>query len=296
MGRVQKLAHNLNIKKKVQLLESGLVNIPMVIGFLKPVILIPFGLLAKLPPEQVEIILLHELAHIRRGDYCINLVQNIVETLFFFNPFLLWISALLREERENCCDDLAVCRTQNKTLLINALIFFQENTMHTGARLSMGFGKTKGQLLNRVKRVASDRNKSLSKAEKGFFSLCLLVIAGFAIGFSGPNPGNRAAVTIQQASKQAIVQNTTIEAVNLAENQDTLQIAMAIKDDLIKDGIIKHSGALSFTLNNTELIVNGKQQVGYLYQQLKEKYVSRQGWSLSYNNQSTVRKTVTAMS
>ena len=84
------------------------VDVPTVIGWLKPVVLLPASALAGLSPNQVEAILAHELAHIRRHDYLVNLLQTLVETLLFYHPAVWWLSRRIRAERENCCDDLAV--------------------------------------------------------------------------------------------------------------------------------------------------------------------------------------------
>ena len=81
---------------------------PTVIGWLKPVVLLPASALAALTPQQLEAILAHELAHIRRHDYLVNLLQTLVETLLFYHPAVWWLSRRIRIERENCCDDLAV--------------------------------------------------------------------------------------------------------------------------------------------------------------------------------------------
>ena len=110
--KLQSLGDELGIRKKVSLLQSALVKVPVVMGHFKPVILVPVGILTGLPAAEVEAVLLHELAHIRRHDYLVNFIQRAAEMLFFFNPALLWVSSLLRIERENCCDDIAIC--QNK--------------------------------------------------------------------------------------------------------------------------------------------------------------------------------------
>ena len=78
------------------------------IGWLRPVILFPASALTGLSAEQLEALLAHELAHIRRYDYLVNLLQTTVETLFFYHPAVWWVSAQVRQEREHCCDDLAV--------------------------------------------------------------------------------------------------------------------------------------------------------------------------------------------
>jgi beta-lactamase regulating signal transducer with metallopeptidase domain len=109
--RLKHLAHQLRVTRPVVLLESSLTDVPVVIGHLKPVILIPVGLLAGLPNDQVETILLHELAHILRYDYVVNLLQTMTESLLFYHPATWWISSVIRGERENCCDDLVVAAT-----------------------------------------------------------------------------------------------------------------------------------------------------------------------------------------
>lgn len=171
--RVSELQVSLRIKRSIQLLESKSVTIPSVTGFFKPIILIPVGLLNNIPQEQVEAILLHELAHIRRSDYAVNLIQTFIEILFFFNPGILWISSLLRDERENCCDDLAIRVTNNKKEFVNALISFQEYNMNTQQRFALQFGDQKMKLADRAKRILFNSNKMLSIREKYFLSACL---------------------------------------------------------------------------------------------------------------------------
>ncbi len=170
--RVSELQVSLRIKRSVQLLESKLVSIPSVSGFFKPVILVPVGLLNNIPQDQVEAILLHELAHIRRSDYAINLMQTFIEILFFFNPGVLWISSLLKDERENCCDDLAISVTNNKKEFVNALISFQEYNMNT-QRFALQFGDQKMKLADRAKRILFNTNKMFSTREKYFLSACV---------------------------------------------------------------------------------------------------------------------------
>ncbi|NBL65122.1 M48 family metalloprotease [Flavobacterium sp. NST-5] len=176
INRVEELAQMLQIKKKIILLESQLVKVPSVTGFFKPMILIPVGLISHLPQDQVESILLHELAHIRRKDYGINLLQNFAEILFFFNPGVLWVSSIIKEERENCCDDIAVGITKSKSKFINALVSFQEYNMKEN-KLAVGFGGRKNSLLERAKRIVYNHNKSLSNIEKTFLSICIIMIA-----------------------------------------------------------------------------------------------------------------------
>ena len=90
--RMQELAEKLQIKQRVLLLRSEIVKVPVMVGFLKPVILFPFSMMMQLPAEQVEAVLLHELAHIKRKDHFVNVLQHFAEIIFFFNPGVLWIS------------------------------------------------------------------------------------------------------------------------------------------------------------------------------------------------------------
>jgi bla regulator protein BlaR1 len=106
--RLQKLAARAGLRRPLRLLESLRLNTPVVIGHLKPVLLLPAGLVTGLPADQVEALLAHELAHVMRRDYLVNVAQHLVEILFFFHPGVRWISACVRQEREHCCDDFAV--------------------------------------------------------------------------------------------------------------------------------------------------------------------------------------------
>jgi len=174
--RLNDLATQIGIKKNILLLQSEIVKVPMMTGFIKPVVLFPFGMMMQLPPEQVEAVLLHELAHIRRKDYLVNLAQSFSDAIFFFNPGVLWISSLIREERENCCDDIAINHTKNKKHFIHALVAFQEYHIKN-ADYAMAFPGKKNQLLQRVKRILQNDNKTLSVMQKVFLTSAL-VIAG----------------------------------------------------------------------------------------------------------------------
>jgi len=163
--RLTLLLHRLQITRPVSLLQSGLVKVPIVVGWLKPVILVPIGMLAHISPEQVESILLHELAHIRRQDYVFNLVQHAVDTLFFFNPALLWVSSLIRSERENCCDDMAIRQTNSRRRLIEALVSFHEYRQSAQPYALSLTGKNNG-VVRRVERIVYRKNHSLNAGER----------------------------------------------------------------------------------------------------------------------------------
>ncbi len=153
--RTRALAEKLGINRTITLLESAAIHTPVLAGYLKPVILIPAGLLTSLPPDQVEAVLLHELAHIRRNDYLVNLLQGLAEAVFFFNPGLLWISRQLREEREHCCDDLALEQLTDRLTFVHALIGFKEHALYR-SRYPLAFSGSKDQLFARINRIVGN--------------------------------------------------------------------------------------------------------------------------------------------
>jgi GWxTD domain-containing protein len=108
LERLDRLRERMRINRAVMLVESALAESPSVMGWLRPVILVPAGWLMGLPVEQAEAVLLHELAHVRRHDYLINLIQSVVEDLLFYHPAVWWVGRVMRRERENCCDDAVV--------------------------------------------------------------------------------------------------------------------------------------------------------------------------------------------
>jgi beta-lactamase regulating signal transducer with metallopeptidase domain len=181
--RVTELAHKLGIKQIIGIAESGIAKVPMVIGHLKPLILIPVGLLTALPPVEIEAILVHELAHIRRRDYLVNLLQSLVEIIFFFNPAVLWLSALIRTERENCCDDIAVTQTSSKVNYIRALVSCQEYQLSAPA-YAMAFPGKRDQLVDRVKRMASGSNHTLNVRERSLLAVILLSAGFMTLAFT----------------------------------------------------------------------------------------------------------------
>ncbi|OOQ58657.1 M56 family metallopeptidase [Mucilaginibacter pedocola] len=232
--RVDVLCRKLQLSRAVRLLESGYVKVPLVIGHLKPVILMPVGLLAGLPPEQVEAVLLHELAHIRRNDYVVNFLQTIAETVFFFNPGLMWISSLLREERENCCDDMALAQTQNKRGFVEALISFKEYSLQASG-YSVAFPGTKNQLLQRVSRIMLNRHKTLAPAEKGFvlggivmLSVMLSMVAVAQMKSVTRTEHKTSTATVETVKQQSVDQKTaTTKTVNTPTRRGKPQTAVA---------------------------------------------------------------------
>ena len=123
---LKRLLDRLKIRQGVGLLESAWVEVPAVVGWLAPVILLPAGLAAGIAPEQLEMLLIHELAHVRRHDFLANLVQTAIETLLFYHPAVWWVSRTIRSEREACCDDVVVTATGDRLLYARALALIEQ--------------------------------------------------------------------------------------------------------------------------------------------------------------------------
>ena len=170
----QKLFDELLIKfqvsKPVKLLESTIAKAPMVIGYFKPVILMPLGTLTSMPVNQVEMILAHEIAHIKNSDYLLNLLQSFLEIIYFFNPAVWIISKIIRTEREFVCDDLALSINKNSTLLAKALIAIQLNESNNPTVALSALGN-KNSLLGRIKRMKNQKNMK-SYEKHGFSQVC----------------------------------------------------------------------------------------------------------------------------
>lgn len=119
---LSRLGARIGLSRPVRLLVSALVQVPMVVGWLRPVVLVPVGALAGLPAEHLEALLLHELAHIRRHDYLVNILQSIAEALLFYHPAVWWVSGHIRAERELCCDDVVVAVSGDALTYAHALV------------------------------------------------------------------------------------------------------------------------------------------------------------------------------
>lgn len=149
-ARLAVLQDRLGVSGAVEFLESGLVRVPMVLGWVRPVILVPVGFCAGLPAAQVEAILAHELAHLVRRDYLVNLVQRAIETLLFYHPAVWWVSDRIRIEREFCCDDLAAQAIGDRTELAGALVALAERQAGVP---ELALAADGGSLTERVRRL-----------------------------------------------------------------------------------------------------------------------------------------------
>ena len=173
--RVDAIRTRLEVRRHVQVCRSALVRVPMVVGWLKPVILIPGSFVMGIPAAELEALLAHELGHIRRYDYLVNGLQTIIETVFFFHPAVWWVSKRIRLEREHCCDDLALS-TADKVTYTRALLELEQ---FKGAGLTFSYSDVRadgGHLVTRIRRLVSAPESSGSPLVKFVYGLSMAAI------------------------------------------------------------------------------------------------------------------------
>jgi len=143
----------IKISRPVQLLSSIHIDMPMTYGILKPVILVPSALLLHLNPAQLEAIITHELAHIKRHDYLINILQSVLEVIFFFHPVFWWINKEIKEQRENACDEMAVQMDISPKDLAHGLANVLNQAQQHVPDMAMAAAKRNTPTLDRIKRI-----------------------------------------------------------------------------------------------------------------------------------------------
>ena len=189
--RLAELAQRAGLQRPVQLLESAKVKAPLVVGHLSPVILLPLGTVTGLSQSYMEAILAHELAHVARRDYLMNLLQSVAEILFFYHPAVWFMNACLRTERENCCDDMATTLVGGNPLtLARALAALAEQSLTPKAapQLALSAVGPDGSLLGRIRRLVQGR--TAPTFTEGFMAACVvlvgMVLLSTAVTLAGP--------------------------------------------------------------------------------------------------------------
>lgn len=177
--RMEALRRQMGLSAPVVWLESSLVHTPMVLGWLRPVLLTPVGMLTSMPVSQVEAILLHELAHLYRRDPLVNLLQAVVESLLFYHPAVWLVSGMVRVEREKCCDDMVVAMQGDAKEYARALLVLEEQR---GERLEPALAANGGELMQRIERLAGKKEEA--RGLGGVLTLvCLVTLMGCLVAF-----------------------------------------------------------------------------------------------------------------
>jgi beta-lactamase regulating signal transducer with metallopeptidase domain len=181
---INKFSKKLDIKKSIQLKFSELIDVPCMTGYFKPLILLPVTLPTHLSACEIESILLHELAHIKRNDYLINLLQRVISVALFFNPFNLLINRIINQQRENSCDDLVVEKTGKPLIYAQALLKL-ETARNRDFKLALAATGKRFYLLKRIERIMKTQNQ-LNNTRHLF--IAVLLLAGSLASIAGFNP------------------------------------------------------------------------------------------------------------
>ncbi|MGE5296548.1 MAG: M56 family metallopeptidase, partial [Solirubrobacterales bacterium] len=232
---LQELATKLGIRRAVTLLESAIVEVPTVLGWLRPVILLPANVLTGLTPDQLRAILAHELAHIRRCDYLANILQTVVEILGFYHPAVWWVSSRIRIERENCCDDLAVHVCGDSLQYAKALTSLEE-IRHS--RSDLALAASGGSLMARIARllgrpVVDDRRFAWLP---GLIALLLVVSVVIPAALAFAHPTQR--VLEPPAEEAPTAANPVDETVTPAGSSDTQIMVGFVLADVFSGAVL----------------------------------------------------------
>ena len=180
--RFAALACRLDVSRPVRLLESALARVPMVIGHTRPMLLIPASALSGLSVQQLDAVLAHELAHIRRWDYLVNLIQTVIETLLFYHPAVWWVGKRIRQERENCCDDVAADVCGERLAFARALVAMEEAKQSSPTLAVAAAG---GVLIKRIRRLLGVEQEGPSRSSR-WVSGAVVLLAAVAIAIGVP--------------------------------------------------------------------------------------------------------------
>lgn len=175
---LQKVCAKMQVRRRVEVLTSTLVGSPIVVGCFRSVILVPTSLISSLPITQLEAILAHELAHVRRYDFLVNLLQTLIETVFFYHPAIWWLSHRLRVERENCCDDCVVLALDNKAEYGRALLAVEEFRRHADTMLALSVKG--GSLLARIRRLVTESSADDRRGSAVWAALAIVFVGATA--------------------------------------------------------------------------------------------------------------------
>jgi prepilin-type processing-associated H-X9-DG protein len=227
---LQQLSAKLGVKKVVQVVESAFVQVPTVVGWLRPVILLPASALTGLTSEQLEALLVHELAHIKRLDYLVNMLQTAVEILGFYHPAVWWISHTIRLERENCCDDMAVSICGDARQYAKALA---EMERIRSGEVELSIAASGGNLSRRISRLLGKEAGGKTHASwvpaviAAILLIALTIPASLAL--SGADAEDTSAAAISNLAAGTTTDEMLPPAPSSAEITDKPQIAFECK-------------------------------------------------------------------
>jgi beta-lactamase regulating signal transducer with metallopeptidase domain len=252
---LDRLIERMQVARRVRLLPTDRVDSPSVIGWLRPVILAPVGVLSGLAPQQVEALLAHELAHVRRHDYLVNVLQGIAESLLFYHPAVWWISNQIRTEREHCCDDLAV--EASGDVLVYARALATLDSMRP-APFKAALSANDGSLLRRIQRLADPVAAHRPAGCGVAWSLGALLLVGIAgVAVTGAQAQSPPVVSVDTVWMDTVTQGDMKLQVRAAGELTSAQTAaLKVAEKHIQD--VRQGMPAAIAFRNRKEIVTGK--------------------------------------
>jgi len=258
-----KLKNKLGIRRKVEVIESLISKVPITTGFLKPVILLPIGALSGIPYNQLEAIIAHELAHIKRNDYLVNIIQSLIEIILFYHPAVWWMSSMIRTEREIACDEIALELSDKKLTYIKALLSIS-NLKSEKTVSAVAFTGNRNNLLNRIIKITKMKEPKLNSTDKWSSALMSLIIIAGVLVLSGFT----SRTGIEHSDKQVANISESINPItdqglqnSLTISQDTNKLSGKVTKEIIDPVDNKKKDGL-FTFKDgklTSLIIDGRE-------------------------------------
>ena len=297
--KILQFCGKVGIKKNIKVYLSSAISSPVVLGFFRPIVLVPIQLTTGLSQDQLEVVIYHELMHIKRYDSIVNLVQNFLEAIFFFNLPFIWFSNLIKNEREKCCDDAVLEITHNKKDYVSALYYCAAIDVENPA-LSLGFSGNREVLLERVERILLENQNDISKINLTKFHLFGVFLFVLLIGAIGQlkirNTFNLLPETsinttsINETAKSSkdkgyyTITGITANAMSEKEGEKIVSTLNVMIDQMIDEKlIVTNDKGLSFMLDDNQLVINGKIQPSQIFNKYQSKYIQKSDWRICYN-------------
>ena len=304
--KFDELCKHLNIRQKVRFLQSKKVEIPMVIGWLKPVVLVPASVFLQVSPKELETILIHELIHIKRRDYLVNFLQSLVEILFFYHPFVWWISAKIRQEREFAVDEfLSQIFETERIIYAKALASLEE--IRTIPTTNLVMAANGGNLMKRIENILNG-NKKINSKNVSIWSAVFAVtfVLGVTAGFywlktseiNKSKKGRKVAVVFSDFSPN-ISKSKSVQHILELQKKYEIPATWVLESELIKEleqtgetekfFLQAHQNRSNFILSvpniNYTIFVNGDDEYLALWQkriQYIDEIMTKNGDKLKY--------------
>jgi beta-lactamase regulating signal transducer with metallopeptidase domain len=247
------LQRRLGISRVVRYCECRLVTVPSVIGFLRPIVLLPIRALTGLSAEQLEAVIAHELAHIKRFDVVVNFLQVVVETLFFFHPAVWWLNKRIRADREDCCDDVAIAACGRKVDYVRALALMEG--WRGTPELSMA--ATGGDVAGRVARLLGMNRQKKEARSAGVFTAALVLAAALTAGAASMGVARpRLATSSLPALQQLVAQvDSPLVAQAGSENRSRAGAARAPVGASPSTSFIDDMKSVGFDVTDVDLLI-----------------------------------------